>query len=121
MVVLDTNVIIDYLLGKSDVVQIIETFPSNELCMTFVNEFELLKHKNRKELEEPIENLAIYQSSEAAVREAANAYIRLISTGKVMSDNDLMIYGVCVANNEILLTQDKAFENLHSEFVRVLK
>jgi len=50
MVVLGTNVIIDYLLGKNDVVQFIDTFPANELCMTFVNEFELLKHKNRKEL-----------------------------------------------------------------------
>ncbi|MHB1440888.1 MAG: type II toxin-antitoxin system VapC family toxin [Cuniculiplasma sp.] len=121
MVVLDTNVIIDYLLGKSEIVQIIDTFPANELCMTFVNEFELLKHKNRKELEGPIENLVIYQSSEVAVREAANAYIRLISIGKVMSDNDLMIYGVCIAHNEMLLTQDKAFENLHSEFVKVFK
>ena len=81
----------------------------------------MLKHKNRKELEEPIENLTIYQSSGIAVREAANAYIRLISTGKVMSDKDLMIYGVYIANSEMLLTQDKAFENLHSEFVRILK
>ena len=79
------------------------------------------KHKNRKDLEDPIENIVIYQSSEVAVREASNAFIRLISIGKAMSDNDLMIYGVCITNNEILLTQDRAFENLHSELVRVIK
>ena len=50
MVVLDTNVIIDYLLGKSDVVQVIDTFPINELCMTFVNDLSCSNIKTERNL-----------------------------------------------------------------------
>jgi predicted nucleic acid-binding protein len=71
--------------------------------------YTLLKHRNGKEPKESNENLTIYQSSELALGEAANAYIHWKSIGKVMSNNDLMIYGVCIANYTMLLTQDKAF------------
>ncbi len=39
----------------------------------------------------------------------------------MMSDNGLLILGVCIANNETLITQDKAFAYLESEFIKILK
>ena len=89
--------------------------------MTFVNKYELLKYKKRDGIEEALENLFVYHSSDAAVRASANAYRQLRSKGLTMSDNDLLIFGVCVVNNETLLTQDKDFKNLHNEHVVIIE
>ncbi len=62
----------------------------------------------------------MYQSSEEAVGEAAKAYVLKAAKGKRMSDNDLIIYGICVANNEILLTEDRAFGNLQNDFIKLI-
>ncbi|MCL4379255.1 MAG: type II toxin-antitoxin system VapC family toxin [Candidatus Marsarchaeota archaeon] len=121
MVVLDTNVIIDFLEGKEKVVAAINKHAPSELATTFVNQYELLKHSSKERSEEPLSNLLVYQSSETAMHNAAKAYKQLKSSGKIISDNDLMIFGVCVANNEILLTQDKGFLHLDSERVKLIE
>ena len=121
MVVLDTNVIIDYLTGKDNIVKVVDSFNRDELCTTFVNEYELLKHKNRRVLEDAIRNLKVYHSSDTAAYASARAYQSLKSNGNMMSDNDLLMFGVCVANKEVLITQDRAFENLESQFIRMVK
>jgi len=120
-VVLDTNVIIDYLIGKEDVVREINSYRKDELSTTFVNVYELLKNASRKIMEDVIQNLRVYQSNELSAREAANAYHELRSIGKMMSDSDLMIFGICVANDEVLITQDKAFAYLRSTNVKIMK
>lgn len=38
-----------------------------------------------------------------------------------MGDNDLLIFGICVANDEVLITQDKAFAYLRSRNVKIMK
>ncbi|MDA8054085.1 MAG: type II toxin-antitoxin system VapC family toxin [Thermoplasmatales archaeon] len=121
MVLLDTNVIIDYLIGKEKIVKLVNTFPGDELSMTFVNQYELLKYKNRKALEEAIDNLRIYHSTDLSINSSAKAYKSLSSKGKMMSDNDLLMFGVCIANNEVMITQDKAFKDLGSESVIVIE
>ncbi|MFG1555235.1 MAG: type II toxin-antitoxin system VapC family toxin [Thermoplasmataceae archaeon] len=121
LVVLDTNVIIDYLIGKEDVVREINSYRKDELSTTFVNVYELLKNASRKIMEDVIQNLRVYQSNELSEREAANAYHELRSIGKMMSVSDLMIFGICVANDEVLITQDKAFAYLRSTNVKIMK
>lgn len=121
MVVLDTNIIIDYLIGKEKIVSLINRFAGNELATTFVNKYELLKYKNRRILDEVIENLNIYYSNDMSTEASAIAYHKLKANGKMMSDNDLLIFGVCVANSEQLITQDKAFLALESSQVLVIE
>ncbi len=121
MVVLDTNIIIDYLLGKENIVKVVDNYPSDDLSMTFVNKYELLKHEHRKELEEAAASLQTYHSTEGAILAASEAYQRMRSIGKMMTDNDLLIFGVCVDNDESLLTQDKAFRFLNDQRIRVIE
>ncbi len=121
MVVLDTNMIIDFLEGKEKVVAAVAKYPAAELAMTFVNKYELLKYQKRERLEAAIENLLVYHSNDNVLKAASNAYRMLKSRGAMMSDNDLLIFGTCIANNEVLLTQDKAFGNLHSNMVIVIE
>jgi len=55
------------------------------------------------------------------MNEAAKAYKLMYAKGRPMSDNDLIIYGVCVTNGEILLTQDEDFLNLESKLIKIIK
>lgn len=121
MVVLDTDVIIDYLLGRDRVVAAVNAYAPSELSTTFINQYELLKYEGRRYLDEAMDNLAIHQSSGSAARAAADAYRMLKAGGKTMSDNDLMVFGICVASNETLLTQDGGFRELHDSRVVVLE
>ena len=120
MVILDTNIIIDFLKGRERVITELNRYPASELAITFVNHYELLKYRNRERLDAALENLTVFQSNTLAIRASANAYKLLKGRGKLISDNDLLIFGVCVANNEMLLTQDKAFENLQDDRVIVI-
>ena len=121
MVLLDTNIIVDYLIGKEKIVEMVNGLNDEELSTTFVNEYEVLKYKNRKGLGEVVKNLRIYHSNDSSIRASAKAYYALKTKGKMMSDNDLLIFGVSVANNEVLITQDKAFKELKSELIKVIE
>ncbi len=121
MVVLDTNVIIDFLDGKQSVVEEVSKYANFEFATTFVNQYELLKYRKRSHLEDALKNIVIYHSSEAAVIASSNAYKILKEKGKIISDNDLLVFGVCLANNETLLTQDGDFKNLQSDSIIIIK
>ena len=114
----DTNVVIDYLIGKENIVWEVDSYNKDELSITFVNEYELLKQKNRGILEDAVQNLKIYHSNDLAASAAAKAYRELKSTGRMMSDKNLLIFGVCVANYEILITQDRTFRILRANSSR---
>ena len=119
--VLDTNVIIDYLIGKEEIVKEVNSYRKNDLSTTFVNEYELLKNASRKIMEDVIQNLRLYHSNDLSARVAAKAYQELKSSGKMMSDNDLLIFGICVANDEVLITRDKTFAYRRSNIVKIIK
>ena len=121
MVVLDTNVIIGFLRGKTDVVEALNKYDPSELATTFVNQYELLKYMPRRELEKSIKNLTVYQLSEDSVASSSDAFKMLKEQGNLISDNDLLIFGVCAANDEVLLTLDKDFAKLHSNRIILLK
>ncbi len=121
MVVLDTNVIIDYLIGKEDIVREVDSHRKDDLSITFVNEYELLKNTNRKIMEDVVRNLRVYHSNDLAASESAKAYQKLKSSGKMISDNGLLIFGICVANDETLITQDKAFAYFGSKNVKIMQ
>lgn len=68
LVVLDTHVIIDYLIGKEDAVREVNSNRKNDLSTTFVNEYELLKNASRKIMEDVIQNLRVYHSNDLSAR-----------------------------------------------------
>lgn len=107
--VLDTNEIVDYLIGKEDLVMEVNSDRKSDLPYTFVNEYELLENANRKIMEDVIQNLRVYHSNNSSAKASAKACQELKSSGKIISDNELLIFGTCVANDKVLLTQDKAF------------
>ena len=84
MVELDTNVIIDYLIGKEDIREV-DSYRKDGLSITFVNEYALLKNTNRKIMEDVVRNLRVYHSNDLAASESAKAYQKLKSSGKMIA------------------------------------
>ena len=72
-------------------------------------------------MEDMFQNLRPYHSNKLIASAAAMAYHELKSSGKMISDNDLPIFGICIANDEILITQDKAFAYLGSKNIKIVK
>ena len=111
MTVLDTSVIIAFLAGDEKVVAFVKELDRTEhLKTTTITEYELLKHKNalKKHLaEEFLSEITVCPFDSASARKAASVYERLKETGKMINENDLLIVGISLANDEILLTRDQ--------------
>ena len=72
-------------------------------------------------MEDVVRNLRVYHSNDLAASESSKAYQKLKSSGRIISDNGLLIFGICVANDEILITQDKAFAYFGSKNVKIMQ
>ena len=126
MPVFDTNIIIDYLRGKSDAKEIIKKHSAdNGISITSMTCYELIKGLRGPKEEELLDVLfsrvKIYSLDLKAARISGNLQKALQSTGKELSEGDVLIMGIVLANDEMLVTRDgKAFGRLSSENVMVV-
>ncbi len=56
----------------------------------------------------------------ASARKAALLFEKLSKTGKMINENDLLIAGISLANDEILLTRDQKFNNLSEVSIKIV-
>ena len=68
---------------------------------------------NGKEVsEEVMSRFVIYQTSSTASSKSANIYKALKSSGKMINELDILIAGICEANDELLITFDNDFKRI---------
>ncbi len=124
MTFIDTSVIIAFLAGDEKVVERVREFANTEsIKTTTITEYELLKHKNalKKQLaEEFLSEITVCPFDSASARKAAAIYEKLKETGKMINENDLLIAGISLANDELLLTRDKKFSIIDHEKIRLI-
>ncbi len=124
MTFLDTSVIIAFLAGDEKVIAFVKKFAKTEhLKTTTITEYELLKHKNalKKHLAEDfLSEITVCPFDSASARKAASVYERLKENGKMINENDLLIAGISLANDEELLTRDKKFANINDERIKII-
>ncbi len=124
MAVFDTNIITKYMKGDPHAIEIINHYSSGNAAITFVNEYELMRYysqsKNRALFMSMLQNFTIYQSTDSAAEIASKIYNQLKGMGKLISDTDILIAAICLANNETLVTFDKGFKNIQNENIIVL-
>ena len=124
MVFLDTNVIVDFLAGDEQIVSLLNKLAEKEeIKTTTITEYELLKHKNRlkKQLAEDfLSEITIYPFDRAAARKSAFLFLKLKESGKMINENDLLIAGISLANDEVLLTRDQKFSNLGEANIKIV-
>jgi tRNA(fMet)-specific endonuclease VapC len=124
MTILDTSVIIDFLAGDPKVVSLIEELAdSDNVNTTSVTEYELLKHQTklkRQLAEDFLSELTVFPFDSMAAKEAAKLSIALRDTGRMINENDLLIAGIALANDEVLFTRDQKLANIGKANVKLV-
>ena len=124
MTFLDTSVIIDFLAGDEKIVALVkETSEKEDIKTTTITEYELLRHKTkiRKQAAEKfLSGVTVCSFDRASARKAASLYEKLREAGKMINENDLLIAGISLANEEVLLTRDQKFGNIDDPKIRIV-
>jgi tRNA(fMet)-specific endonuclease VapC len=124
MTLIDTSVIIDFIAGNERIVALIQELANKEeIKTTSITEYELLKHKSKlkKQLaEEFLSEITVYPFDGAAAKEAALLFKELSDAGRMINENDLLIAGISLANDEVLLTRDKKLANVGKDNIRII-
>ena len=124
MTLLDTSVIIDFLIGDEKIVALVKEFSEKEdIKTTTITEYELLRHKNklrRQAAEKFLSGVTVCPFDRASARKAAFLFERLSKAGKMINENDLLIAGISLANDELLLTRDQKFDNIDDANIKIV-
>ncbi len=124
LVCLDTNILIDFMRGDKKVIDLVNSYSLKEIIsITAITEYELLKHGDkikREVAEEVIGPMKIHYFDRISAAEAARIFNRLKDAGKMINENDILIAGIAIANNELLITKDGRFKDIKSEKILVI-
>jgi predicted nucleic acid-binding protein len=124
MTFIDTSLIIDFLAGDQKIISIIkELAQKEEIKTTTITEYELLKHKTelkRQIAEKFLSAITVCSFDRASAKKAAQLYEKLSQSGNMINENDLLIAGISLANNEVLLTRDQKFANIDNVNIRIV-
>ena len=124
MTLIDTSVIIDFIAGDKGIILLMEEIADRgDVKTTSITEYELLKHKaklKRQLAEEFLSELTVYPFDSAAAKEAAKIYKELKGAGRMVNENDLLIVGIVLANDEVLLTRDQKLASIGKENIRLV-
>lgn len=116
--IVDTNVMIDALNGVESAVEIFRKHKGEEVSTTVVNKYEfmrgLLSSKlsdiRKGEYTDFIDRFKLYDLTSKSVGFCSDVYFKLQSNGKLINELDIIILGICLENNELLLTSDRDFD-----------
>jgi predicted nucleic acid-binding protein len=124
MTFIDTSVIIDFLAGDEKIISLIKDLAEKEeIKTTTITEYELLKHKTeltRQVAEKFLSAITVCSFDRASARKAALLFEMLSKTGKMINENDLLIAGISLANDEVLLTRDQKFGNIDNVNIKIV-
>ena len=122
MIIADTDVLIDALRGQEPArSRIALEISGRGLATTTISAFELLSGartaSEQGQVDALLSALDLLSFNEAACRAAAGVYRNLARRGKPIGTADSLIAGICLANNAVLLTKNRA----HFERVKDLR
>ncbi len=125
MTILDTDIIVALLKGKTDAIQKITSIEQKgePISTTIVTVYELLKgaylsgcwEENLAKVTDSISNMQILDLTFNACEEAAKIYKELKNKGNMVGEFDILIAAIARANNQDLVTRDEHFELLIPE------
>ena len=124
MVLLDTDVVIDFLHGDKKIVDAVRGYSIDErIAVTSVTFYELLKTENEKALMtvyDFMNDAEIYGLGAKEAVEASKIFKTLKKRGKPTGENDIMIAGIAISNGQTLITEDRGFENIGGRSIIVI-
>ena len=111
--ILDTDIISYYLGGDQQIVTKFEKIRLNQLGTTVINYSELMfgvkKNKNKKLhrlIVEFCKKIRIFKYNLQSAEIYSNIKVELLKKGEIIQDMDMMIAGICIANDLTLVTNN---------------
>lgn len=113
LIVVDTDVFIDFFRDISPAADVLSALISRrEALLTAISVFELYAGvegtKRLRQIETLVQELAILPLNTADAAMAARIYTQLKLRGKLIGTHDILIAGICVANDLPLFTKNIA-------------
>ncbi|WP_298275035.1 PIN domain-containing protein [Ferroplasma sp.] len=124
MIVIDTNIVIEYLKGNERIIKTVNEYSKNsDIGITYISEYELLKYsdKTNKLLEELIKNITVLYPDKTSASMSAEIFRRLRSAGNLINENDILIAGIALRNNNKFITLDSDFNKINDTNISVLE
>ncbi len=117
MVIIDTDVLIDFLGGEQEVSNVVQRIIQYEdAATTIINQYELFKGAESRAQEEIIEGLLskldVYAVDYASVKNAASMFHALKKSGELIPETDMLVAGIAQARGDGILTRDRHFKRL---------
>ena len=111
LIAVDTDVIIDFFRDISPAAEVLsELISREEAALTAVSVFELYAGvegpKRVRQIETLIQELIVLPLNAIEAAMAGRIYTQLKARGKLVGTHDILIAGICVANNRSLYTKN---------------
>ncbi|MEN4046863.1 PIN domain-containing protein [Sulfurimonas sp. NW15] len=120
---IDSDILIYFLKGKQEVVQMLSQIPIDDLYISRINYTELIYgaynsskiNQNLKIIEPFLENFKILEFTQASSLVFAKEKARLKKNGNIIADMDLMIASIAIANDCTLISNNiKHFDRIQN-------
>ncbi|WP_418640593.1 PIN domain-containing protein [Sulfurimonas sp. ST-27] len=120
---IDSDILIYFLKGKQEVVQMLSQIPIDDLYISRINYTELIYgaynsskiNQNLKIIEPFLENFKILEFTQASSLVFAKEKVRLKKNGNIIADMDLMIASIAIANDCTLISNNiKHFDRIQN-------
>lgn len=124
-IALDTNVAIELLNGKQEIIKIVQQYDSIYLPVTVCGELlfgaknSTQKVKNESKYKAFINTCIILDTNELVAETYAEVRLALKTKGKPIPENDIWISALCIVNDIPLASLDHHFINI--EFLKLIK
>ena len=119
-----TSVTIDFVSGDEKIIALIKELAQKEEIKTAtITEYELLKHKielKRQVAENFLSAIVICLFDRASAGKAALLFEKLSKAGKMINENDLLIAGISLANDDVLYTRDRKFSMIDDTHIKII-
>lgn len=124
MIILDTSIVIEYLKGNDKIIEVVDEYSRDSTTgITYISLYELLKYSNNEQngLDELIETIKVVYPDETSASRSAEIYRKLKNLGNLINENDILIAGSALKNDNKFITLDSDFNKVGDTNIIVLE
>ncbi len=124
MIILDTSIVIEYLKGNDKIIEVVDEYSRDSTTgITYISLYELLKYSNKEQngLDELIETIKVVYPDETSASRSAEIYRKLKNLGNLINENDILIAGSALKNDNKFITLDSDFNKVGDTNIIVLE
>ena len=124
MIILDTSIVIEYLKGNDKIIEVVNKYSRDSTTgITYISLYELLKYSNKQKsaMNELIGTIKVVYPDETSASRSAEIFRKLKNSGNLINENDILIAGIALKNDNKFITLDSDFSMIKNTNIIVLE